>query len=285
MSDDSTPDKFADKMAQFVARSADDDKAKLPERDTSKPQSDDLIDPVLAQQKREIQAEADRKAHLKSLDPTMPDHLAEAAFLDQDLLNTVGKGEMIDLLSKVPSLKVVYLGAGWATRALDEVIDVDMSIFLLDRKDMTREDGDFVFYNNLQTLDGGVRHEGDNRAGSGDGDEESAIIDLNSVPYDITRILIVFSIYEEADNQAHFGLLRNMYLRIVNKEYNEEICRFTLPEEGMEKNSVMLVAALVRDGPRWFLQTLADGQGRGGLAKIAVKHGIVLKELQSTEAN
>lgn len=275
MSDDRPTDKFADKMAQFVAKSTEGDK----------PRSSEGLDPVLDQQKREVQAEADRRAHLKSIDPNIPDHLMDAAFVDQDLLNAVAKGDRIDLLAKVPSLKVVYLGAGWAGRALDEMIDVDMSLFLLDRKDMTREDADFVFYNHLETLDGGVRHEGDNRAGMGEGDEESAIVDLNSVPFDIVRIVIAFSIFEEADNQAHFGLLRNIYLRVVNKEYNEEICRFIIPEDGLEKHSGILVAALVREGPRWYLETMADGQGRGGLAKIASRYGILIKELQSTENN
>src|SRR5690606_23744152 len=40
---------------------------------------------------------------------------------------------------------------------------------------------DFAFYNNLTTRDGSVTHQGDNRSGRGEGDDEAIAVDLSRV--------------------------------------------------------------------------------------------------------
>ena len=60
------------------------------------------------------------------------------------------------------------IGVGWDVIGFDkEAPDLDLSIFLLDKNNETRMDEDFVFYNNLKSLEGAVEHMGDNRTGRG----------------------------------------------------------------------------------------------------------------------
>jgi len=45
-----------------------------------------------------------------------------------------------------------------------------------------------IFYNNLASADGSVKHSGDNRTGAGDGDDESLTVDLSMVPADVDKM-------------------------------------------------------------------------------------------------
>ena len=49
---------------------------------------------------------------------------------------------------------------------------LDASALLCGADGKVRSDADFVFYNNLQADNGAVTHQGDNRTGEGDGDDE-----------------------------------------------------------------------------------------------------------------
>ncbi len=239
-------------------------------------------DPIIAQQMREKKEDEARRNKVRQKDGSVPDHMIDHVAA-VGMGNAVGKGEYIDLLAKLPSLRILYAGVGWSQKAQEsEPVDIDLSIFLLDRKGQTRRDEDFVFYNQLTACDGAVRHEGDSRSGAGDGDDESAFIDLNGLPFDVMRIAFVLSIYDEEGKGDHFGLIRDMHFRLVNKEDNVEICRFALPEGEYENTNVIQVAALIREGPKWVFETLGTPMGRTGLAGIATGYGIIVREVQST---
>jgi tellurium resistance protein TerD len=239
-------------------------------------------DPIVLQRQREEQEEETRKQRIRARNKDIPEHLVDQV-LDQDEANFIKKGDHVDLLQKVPSLRSLYIGAGWEVKTLDaEGIDIDLSLFLLNKNDTTREDGDFVFYNQLIALEGAVRHDGDNRQGAGEGDIESCTIDLNGIPYDVVKIMMVLTIYDEVEHGLHFGQVRNIHLRLVDKEYGEEICRLKIDEDELKEKSGVYMGALVREGPRWFFHVIGDSIGRGGLGIAATRYGILIKELQST---
>ena len=77
---------------------------------------------------------------------------------------TLKKGEQANLTRLDPTLKRIMVGVGWVVIGFEsEAPDLDVSVFLLDKNEKTRMDEDFVFYNNLKSLDGSVEHMGDNR--------------------------------------------------------------------------------------------------------------------------
>ena len=212
---------------------------------------------------------------------TLPD--GTKMFNDADKLfdneeNMLHKGDYINLRKKVPSLRSLYIAAGWEQRALEEVrVDIDLSCFLLDKNNMTRDDTDFLFYNNLEACEGAVKHLGDNRTGAGDGDNETISLQLNDIPFAVVRIAIVLTIYDENRDSLHFGQTRNVFVRLVNQEDNAEICRLIVDEADLDGKNSIVAINLVREGPRWFAEVPVAGE-KGGLLALAKSHGIIVNE-------
>ncbi len=197
-------------------------------------------------------------------------------------INYIRRGDYLDLLRKDPTLKRLRIGAGWEQRALEEdKVDIDLSAFILDRGDMTRVDEDFVFYNSPSGLEGGIKHLGDSRSGAGEGDDEAFSIDLNAIPFDVHKISFVFSIYDEESKGLNFSLVRDVFLRIINEDDQNEVCRFAFENDELKGGNGCYVATLIREGPKWYIE--ATGQFvNGGLAEIATRYGIIVREMQST---
>ena len=138
-------------------------------------------------------------------------------------------------------------------------------------------DEDFVFYNNLKSLEGSVEHMGDNRTGAGDGDDENVLIDLMSLPFEVYRIAFVISIYDADAREQTFQSVRNCFLRILNDENGIELMRFNLDQEFKEvpNATAVTVGFLERNGPNWFFEG-TGALSAGGLKDIATTYGIVV---------
>ncbi len=191
--------------------------------------------------------------------------------------NKVVKGEDVNLTAKDPTLTNIMVGIGWDLNAFDtDTLDLDVSCFLLNRDDKTRFDEDFIFYNNLQDRDEAVVHNGDNRTGAGDSDDETISIDLNKVPFDIVKVVFILSIYKGEEKEQTIASLRNSYIRVLNSSNSEELLRYEISEDIKEINdTAMFVASLNREGPKWHFEavgTCADG----GLAQVATDYDIII---------
>ncbi len=93
------------------------------------------------------------------------------------------KGGNVSLTKEAPSMNVALVGPGWDARVTDgQAFDLDASVFLVGENGKVLSDSHFVFYNNTTSPDGAVQHQGDNRTGEGDGDDEQVKIDLTKWP-------------------------------------------------------------------------------------------------------
>lgn len=188
------------------------------------------------------------------------------------------RGEQVNLTRLDPTLQKITIGVGWDVIGFDsEAPDLDASIFLLDKTGKTRADEDFIFYNNLKSVNGEVEHLGDNRTGAGDGDDEIISVDLMALPFDVINLNFVISIYDAGVREHTFKNVRNCFLRISNPDTGIELMRFNLDKEFEEnpKATAVLVGSLLREGPNWFF----DGIGQleaGGLPKLATDYGIIV---------
>lgn len=192
--------------------------------------------------------------------------------------NFVKQGDFIDLLKLVPSLKEISVGVGWELKNVEsDKIDVDLSCFLIDKTGQTRVDEDFVFYNQISTLEGAVRHLGDSRTGDGEGDDEALFIDLNGIPFDVVRIALVLSIYDDMLKGWHFGMVKDLFLRLVDSTEGRETLRVDINEEHFQAQTAILVGCLVREGPKWFFEAL-EKPVPGGLMAAAGQYGIIVRE-------
>lgn len=170
------------------------------------------------------------------------------------------KGETVSLAKKAPALKEARIGLGWDTSDIPGIdFDLDASVFLIDDNDKVQNvNRDFVFYNNLRNSDGSVIHQGDNRTGEGEGDDEAIIIHLDKVSPEVKKIDIVVTIHEAMEHQLNFGQVENAFVRLVDEKENKEILRYDLSNEYSSDISVVF-ARLIREGNGWSFKAMGDG--------------------------
>ncbi len=183
----------------------------------------------------------------------------------------------VNLTRLDPTLRKLTIGVGWDVKKLeDEEIDLDCSVFLLDRTDKTRIDEDFIFYNNMTGAAGAIQHTGDNRTGVGDGDDETIFLDLQAIPFDVLRLSFCISIYDPEYKGHDFSSVKNMFFRIINQETGEQMHRHQLDQELIDSKATgVVVGDLNRTGPNWIFTPRAD-LIEGGLGVIATQYGIIV---------
>lgn len=184
---------------------------------------------------------------------------------------SLSKGGNISLAKEAPGLTKVLAGLGWDVRSTSgEQFDLDASAILLDSNGKVRSDKDFVYYNQKCHESGSVVHQGDNRTGEGDGDDEVIEIDLSRVPTDVERIVIAVSIYQADERRQNFGMVRNAYVRLLDAVSGAEVVRYDLSEDASTETALNF-AELYRDnnGVGWKFRAIGQGynSGLGGIAR------------------
>ncbi|MBR0225711.1 MAG: TerD family protein [Thermoguttaceae bacterium] len=170
-------------------------------------------------------------------------------------------------------IEKALVGLGWDPRpdAGDE-FDLDASAFMLGANSKVRSDADFIFFNQLESKDGSVKHLGDNRTGEGDGDDEQIVVDLKKVPADVERIVFTVTIYESTKRGQNFGMVANAFIRLVDMKTNEEIARFDLAEDACV-NMALVFGELYRRNGAWKFRALGQGYDYE-LLQLARKLGV-----------
>jgi len=201
-----------------------------------------------------------------------------AAFLNVSERTMLNKGDYFDIMAHDPSIHDMYVGVGWDQKAFEEApVDVDLSLFLLNKEDQTREDEDFIFYNQMVTCEGAVRLMEDSRTGAGDGDDERAFIDVNGIPFDVLKIRFALSIYDEKLEGFNFDQVRNVYIRLVNNITQVEVFCFEIDPEVLNGATAIEVGTLVREGPKWYFEAETKVVP-GGLKEVAKSYGMLITE-------
>ena len=183
------------------------------------------------------------------------------------------KGGNVSLTKQAPSMNVALVGLGWDARVTDgQAFDLDASVFLVGENGKVLSDSHFVFYNNTTSPDGAVQHQGDNRTGEGDGDDEQVKIDLTKVAADVKKLVFAVTIHEADSRKQNFGMVSNSFMRVVNNDNGSEIARFDLSEDASTETA-MIFGELYRHGTEWKFKAVGQGFA-GGLAALATQHGI-----------
>lgn len=162
------------------------------------------------------------------------------------------KGERV-ALSKDSIVDGISVGLGWDTAKYDD-------------------DGDFIFYNNLEHPSGGVIHSGDNLTGSGDGDDEVIKVILEKLPKYAERIVFCATIFEAERRMQNFGMVDNSYIRVINNKNGKEIARYDLKEK-FGNSTAIIAGEIYRDGNDWKFHAIGEGVVRG-LEELCEKFGI-----------
>lgn len=186
------------------------------------------------------------------------------------------KGQKVNLSKENAGLTRVIVGLGW-----DEVkkggflgslfgggadIDCDASAIMLQNGKFVAKE-DLVFFGNLRHKSGTVNHMGDNLTGAGDGDDEQITIDLNQVPDQYDRIVIVVNIYQAVERKQHFGMIENAFIRLVDARNNNEMCKFNLTENYSGKTA-MIFGEVYRHNGEWKFNAIGNATNDPGIGEL-----------------
>ncbi|MDX1904215.1 MAG: TerD family protein [Thermonemataceae bacterium] len=171
------------------------------------------------------------------------------------------KGSTFNLTKKEPALKKIMIGLGWEVKS-GSSLDLDASVFMINEKGKLPSDEYFVFYNNLHSPDGSVKHTGDNRTGAGDEDDEMILANLDSISPSVKEILITVSIHEAESRKHHFGMLSDAYIRIFDVETKREILRYDLDAD-YPNNTDVEFGRLRRENDEWIFVASGIGANKG----------------------
>ncbi len=186
---------------------------------------------------------------------------------------SLSKGGRLSLDKDAPGLRKIHVGLGWDPRVTDGAdFDLDASAFMVAESGKVRSDADFIFYNQLKSPCGSVEHTGDNLTGGGDGDDEVVYVDLDKVPADVSKIIFTVTIHEADQRGQNFGQVANAYIRLVNRDTNEEVVRFDLGED-YSTETAMVFAEIYRGGTEWKFNAIGQGYA-GGLRPMALQYGV-----------
>ena len=146
-------------------------------------------------------------------------------------------------------------------------IDCDASVFLCQGGRFVDKE-DLVYFGNLVHRTDAVRHMGDNLTGEGEGDDEQIFVDLDNIPARYDKLIFVVNIYQAVERNQHFGMIKNAYIRIIDADTHEELCRFNLSDDYTDMLS-MIPGEVYRRGDEWKFNAIGSGTKDTGLAELS----------------
>lgn len=216
------------------------------------------------------------------------------------------KGQTIDLRKNDKGesfdLSQVTMGLGWDVKqksaggflgklfgsVKEEEYDLDAIAFLLDANDKVANmgrtvtasngkqiglfEGDVIFFNSLKHPSGHIWLTGDNRTGEGDGDDEQIIVRLDSLDSKYQKIIFVVSIYQGRQNEQHFSMVENAFIRAVDGK-GKEIAKFSLSGNAAYNGmcSMVFAEAYRKDGS-WKFRAIGDPYPTDNFVDILKKY-------------
>lgn len=203
------------------------------------------------------------------------------------------KGNVVNLSKKAPGLCKVMVGLGWdpadkaepnqqsggflkrlfggapSNPAPAATIDCDACAILLEN-DIMKNNSDLIYFGNLHDRYGAVVHQGDNLTGDGDGDDEEIMIDLSKMPDRINKVVIFVNIYQARSKKQNFGMIKNSFIRLVNDDTHQEICRYNISESSEYSTATAVIfGELVRNNGEWEFKALGTPSSAGSVGDVA----------------
>ncbi len=184
------------------------------------------------------------------------------------------KGQKIDLTKGKAGLSKLLVGLGWdpikKKKGLfgsisSANLDADASVLLLDETGKLVET---VYYGNKISSNGSIRHSGDNLTGHGDGDDEQIVVDLQSIPAHVHRLVFTVNIYAAHSRKQDFGMVENAYIHIEDVNDHTDLARFNLTDDYSGKTAI-IVGEIDRHGGEWKFSAVGQGTNDGSINEMS----------------
>ena len=122
-------------------------------------------------------------------------------------------------LSGQPVQQWLRIGLGWDAISMQPALDLDLSAFVCGLnaagQPQLLSEQHLIFYNQLTSPDGAIRHSGDHRTGTGDGDDEWLMIDVSNLDPMVKEVSVVVTLRDAVARQHCFGLARQASVRVI----------------------------------------------------------------------
>lgn len=164
---------------------------------------------------------------------------------------SLSKNQTVSLSKQSSALSQLSFGLGWdpiKKKGLfgglfggSDSIDLDASCILLDR------DGnklDTIWFRQLKSKCGSVKHSGDNLTGEGDGDDEVIHVNLATLSTQVEYLAFTVNSFRGQT----FNDVQNAFCR-VSDQAGKELARYELTEQGAHTGIV--IASLHRNNGNW----------------------------------
>ncbi|WP_239310806.1 MULTISPECIES: TerD family protein [unclassified Frankia] len=186
---------------------------------------------------------------------------------------SLSKGGNVSLSKVAPNLTAVTVGLGWQVRQTSGAdYDLDASAIVVNNLGKVLSDQYFVFFNNLMSPDGAVKHLGDNLVGGGGGDDEQITVELFALTPQASKVVFAVSIYDAESRRQTFGQVRDAFIRVVDSTAGTEIARYDLTEDASTETA-MIFGELYRYANEWKFRAVGQGYA-SGLRGIALDFGV-----------
>jgi len=168
------------------------------------------------------------------------------------------------------SVSTYTIGLGWDPQDDGGQFDLDAAALMLNSAGKLPDKDHFVYFNNLQSRCGSIKHQGDNRDGQGDGDDEQIVCNLGSLAPSIDKLILCASIYEAEKRKQNFGQVDNAYIRIcegmVGKTSGAPVVRYNLQED-YAKATAIVFGEIYRYEGGWKFRAVGKGY-QGGFSTL-----------------
>lgn len=173
------------------------------------------------------------------------------------------KGGNISLTKEVPNLKKIKIGLGWKESKFQSngEFDLDVSLFCLEKDEkgpFMAKERDFIYFRNLVSEDESIVHNGDNRTGDSEGDDETIDVDLTKIRNGIKEVSIIVNIYDAITRRQNFGMIEEAYINLYNGENNTVIATYNLTETFSNETSVQFGSLYLYEG-EWKFKAVGAG--------------------------
>lgn len=172
------------------------------------------------------------------------------------------KGERFNLSKETPNFSKIAIALGWQVSQTAQNCDIDASVFMLAADGCIPDEKYFVFYNNLTSPDGAVRHSGDSRNGEIEGDDETVYLDLSKINSAIQEIVFVVTIHEGQEKNQSFSEVTNAFIRLYNRESLSELVRYNL-NQIFSQETALEFGRLYKKNGAWRFQAVGQGYNAG----------------------
>lgn len=182
------------------------------------------------------------------------------------------RGANVALTREIPDLRGLVVGVRWdAGRETTLAEDLTLATMLCGADGRVLSADHFVFFNQLTSPDLSVQQLTEALGG----DQEQVEVDLEGVPAEVERIVLVAYLNEGPGRHRTLGQLRSLVVRVLDAADNRELVRSEDLAPALTTELALTLGELYRRGRDWKFKVLGLGYAQG-MAGIAADYGIPL---------